>query len=102
MAGIKCAAVQYYIKGDDTPYIVTGNSHADCYDALISAGIYSQKRVPGREVEGFIAVTDDTTGETFVDRAEAYIIAKNTGQLKSERFDALLYSYGVTYAVVNT
>lgn len=53
---------------------------------------------------GFLAVSTcerGITGEWFVDRAEAYIIAKKAGQLKKERFDEKLYSYGVIYAVVN-
>ena len=68
--------------------------HASCYDVLHFLDIYENKRTMC--VEGFITIDN-----RFVDRREAYQIAKNAGQLVREDPSEILKSYNVRCANTN-
>ena len=90
---IKCAAVRWcYANESEAKRIVTGMGHSYCYDALTAQEIYSNHRNLALEQEGFL--TDD---EKFIDRHEAYLIAKAAGQLISESTSEILQSYNIKY-----
>ena len=93
MPRIKCAAVRWcYANESEANRIVTGTGHSYCYEALSAQDIYSNKRNLSVEEEGFL-----TDSEKFVDRHEAYKIAKAAGQLISENPSEILESYNVKY-----
>jgi len=69
---ILCAAVNY----NDT--IICGHRHSDCYKVLQDLlNLTSSDELPGREYQGFL-----TSKNRFVDRKEAWIIAKENNQIK--------------------
>lgn len=93
MEKIKSAAINYRLVSDpNTDKIVYGHDHTYCRSWFILAEIYPDQRIS--EVEGFLT----TTGR-FVDRHEAYDIAKNAGQLKISDPYNILKSYNVDYAI---
>lgn len=90
---IKCAAVRWcYANESEAKRIITGMSYSYCYDALTAQEIYSNHRNLALEQEGFL--TDD---EKFIDRHEAYLIAKAAEQLISESPSEILQSYNIKY-----
>lgn len=73
---ISCAAIKYYRKGSNTAEFVHGMNHGQCISAFSCMDLYASMRDMDREVQGFM-----TTLGRFVDRVEAYDIAKCEGQL---------------------
>ena len=76
---IICAALK--IEEDKDSIIVAGLSHGDCYETLykLNPELSARARFKGLITDGFI-----TSINTFVDRREAYFIAKQCGQLSSQ------------------
>lgn len=69
---ILCASVNY------NGTIICGHRHGDCYDVLKNLlGLTTSEELPGREHQGFL-----TSDNRFVDRKEAWIIAKENNQIK--------------------
>ena len=67
----------------DTGFIVCGRRHSDCYYTISLMGNKEYKHmVGGRSGQGFL-----TTDNRFVDRKEAYTIAKSAGQLLHDLHD---------------
>lgn len=98
MEKINSAAIKYFLKSDpETPCITWGASHGQCIEWFSFAGYYSSMRCMDKEVQGFLT----TTGR-FVDRKEAYQIAKKQGQLINDNNKSLgegvLDSYNVKFA----
>ena len=77
---IICAALKIDEKDKD-PIIVAGFRHGDCYETL-----YRLNRELSLYAKSKDLVTDGflTSANTFVDRREAYFIAKQCGQLSSQ------------------
>lgn len=91
MERIKSAAIKYRLASEpNADKIVYGHDHAYCNSWFMLAEIYPNQRIS--EVEGFL-----TTSGRFVDRHEAYDIAKNAGQLKMPDPINILKSYNVKY-----
>lgn len=67
---ILCATILY----KDT--IVSGYRHSDCYEVLRTLNV-DDKDLPGREHQGFLTSTN-----RYVDRKEAWKIAKENNQIK--------------------
>lgn len=78
---ILCAAVKY--KKGIHDIIVTGHRHGDCL-SVIQALVPNVKwdDLPGREAQGFL-----TSHNRYVDRAEAFKIAKENKQFIHNMFD---------------
>ena len=100
MEKIKCAAILYYLKSDpETPMIATGLNHGQCIEWFGFLGHYTTMRCMDKEVQGFI-----TSDKRFVNRREAYQIAKDAGQLINDNEKSLgegiLDSYNVRFADV--
>ena len=74
---IMCAAIKYYIKGEDTAKYVIGGNHGQCIESFANMELYKTDRDMDREEQGFL-----TTSGRFVDRYEAWNIAKMAGQLR--------------------
>lgn len=74
---ILCAAIMY--KG----MVISGYRHGDCHELLdkLVPGIPESEQ-PGRESQGFL-----TSHNRYVDRAEAFKIAKENGQIIHNMFD---------------
>lgn len=94
---IKCACVKYRELGSvDTYKYMEGNSHTNCYDALVMIDIYARVRPEKYDViEGFMC-----TDNRFVDRVEAMKIARKHDLLKDSYKNTdspILYSYMVNY-----
>jgi hypothetical protein len=70
---ILCAAIDY------NGIIIVGTRHSDCYATLKLLSIEFNKKVelPPREKQGFL-----TSKNRFVDRKEAWKIAKENNQIK--------------------
>ena len=69
---ILCAAVNY------NGTIICGYRHSDCYEVLKKLlGLTTSDELPGREHQGFL-----TSDNRFVDRKEAWYIAKENNQIK--------------------
>lgn len=66
---ILCSAVMY------NGMLIAGMRHSDCYRVI--TGLTGITKLPGRESQGFL-----TSNNRFVDRAEAWKIAKNNGQIR--------------------
>lgn len=93
MEKISCACIKFRLKSDPlTDRYIEGNSHADCISWFSFADIPARDRSTDEEVQGFM-----TTSGRFVDRSEAYEIAKAAGQLSYERPDKTLYSEFCNY-----
>jgi hypothetical protein len=89
MEKILTACVKYRRKSDpDKDWFAVAHDHAGCYAVLSFLEVYDRYD----EVEGF-----QTTDGRFVDRHEAYKIAKNAGQLINEEPSEILKSYNVNY-----
>lgn len=89
MNKIATACIRYKRTSDPDKYwYAVGPSHSSCYHVFSCFEIYDRYD----EIEGF--QTDDGT---FVDRHEAYKIAKNAGQLINEDPNEILKSYNVNY-----
>ena len=83
---IICAAIYYNDGAPDTQIhkpknittgvVITGRRHCNCYETL--AMIYPDYKYKTHQTEGFLTSTN-----RFVDRYEAYTIAKREGQLFS-------------------
>ena len=85
MEKILTSCVKYKRKSDPSKdWFAVAPDHAGCYDVLSFLEIYDRYN----EVEGF-----QTTEGRFVDRHEAYIIAKNARQLVREDPSEILKSY---------
>ena len=80
MEKIKCAAIKYRPLATMKEDIVTGPNHAECINYFMLAELYANERDMGFETQGFM-----TTEDRFVDRKEAYKIAKAAGQLLIEK-----------------
>lgn len=88
MERIKSACIKFQLKSDPgVDRYIEGASHADCISWFSAADIYMRDRIPEEEAQGFM-----TTEGRFVDRSEAYMIAKEAGQLAHSRKDQILYS----------
>lgn len=72
--------------------IVHGQHHSDCISWLAFADIPQSTIDKSKTQQGFI-----TNLGRFVNREEAYQIAKTANQLTSERIDGVLYSEYVQY-----
>ena len=70
------AAIKFYIKGDTYPTIMCGRRHCDVFEKMYNMHIKYDKQTA---VQGFL--TDDAT---FVDRYEAFKIARAADQLLPE------------------
>lgn len=93
MEMIKAAAIEYYLKDDDTPKYIEGLSHAQCIEWFSFMDLFASKRELNKEKQGFMT----TTGR-FVDRIEAYQIAKAANQLNNMRSDkGYLDSYDIAF-----
>lgn len=77
---IICAALKIN-KEDEEPIIVAGLRHGDCYETLykLNKELSSYARRKDLIIDGFL-----TSVNTFVDRREAYFIAKQCGQISSQ------------------
>lgn len=100
MEKIKSAAIKYFLKSDpETPRVAYGYDHSQCIRYFSLAEYYSSMRCTEKEVQGFL-----TTTNRFVDRREAYQIAKKAGQLirdnEKSLGDGVLDSYNVRFADV--
>ena len=73
---ILCAAIALSIKDNESPIIIGGYRHGNCFDTAIKLGW--TERIT-QEEQGFIT----STGR-FVGREEAKKIARNAGQLIGE------------------
>lgn len=73
---ILCAAIALSIKDNESPIIIGGYRHGNCFDTAIKLGW--AKRIT-QEEQGFI-----TSIGRFVGREEAKEIARNAGQLIRE------------------
>lgn len=90
---IKAAAIKYRLKDDPgVDRFTWGHAHSYCRHWFLFAEVYPSMRIPEHEEEGFL--TD--TGE-FVDREQAYLIAREAGQLKHECADGRLISENVVF-----
>lgn len=97
---IKCAAIKYFLKiAPDEAQVTWGANHGQCIEWFGFAGYYSSMRCMDKEIQGFL-----TTSGRFVDRREAYQIAKRQGQLINDNEKSLgegvLDSYNVRFADV--
>ena len=89
MDKIANACIRYKRKSDPDKYWYSVHpNHSGCYHIFSMLEIYDRYD----EKEGF--VTEDGR---FVDRHEAYLIAKNAGQLINEDPNEILKSYNVRY-----
>ena len=80
MESIKCAAIQYeLLKEPGVIKYISGDNHSQCFQYFAMTNIRRADRNMDKEVEGFM-----TSLNRFVDRGEAYRIAKSTGQLIEE------------------
>ena len=87
MEKILTPCVKYRRKSDpNKDWFAVAPDHAGCYDVLRFLEIYDRHD----EVEGF-----QTTEGRFVDRHEAYMIAKNAHQLFREEPNEILKSYNL-------
>jgi len=69
---ILCAAINY------NGTIVCGYRHGDCYNILMKLlNLETSDNLPGRECQGFL-----TSENRYVDRKEAWKIAKQNNQIK--------------------
>lgn len=94
MEMIRSAAIEYYLKEDSTtPRYMEASNHAQCIELFSFMDILASKRIQTKEKQGFMT----TTGR-FVDRVEAYQIAKSANQLRTNRDDkSYLDSYDLMY-----
>lgn len=93
MEMIRSAAIEYHLKGEDTPRYMEGANHAQCIETFSFMELFSSKRNMSKEKQGFMT----TTGR-FVDRIEAYQIAKAANQLNNQRSDkGYLDSYDLAF-----
>ena len=93
MEKIKSAAIKYQLRsnpGEDL--FVTGPNHGYCISCFSAMDLLVTQRIPESEVQGFI-----TSEGRFVDRSEAYQIAKESGQLIRECDRKQLDSYNVNF-----
>lgn len=89
MEKIFTACIRYKRKSSPNKYwYAVGPSHSSCYHVFSCLEIYDRYD----EVEGF-----QTEEDRFVDRHEAYQIAKNAGQLIREDPNEILKSYNINY-----
>ena len=89
MERIASACIRYKRKSDPDKYwYAVHTNHANCYHISSFLEIYDRYD----EAEGF-----QTEDGRFVDRREAYQIAKNAGQLINEDPSEILKSYNVRY-----
>lgn len=89
MEKILTACIRYKRKSNPNKYwYAVGPSHDSCYAVFSCLEIYDRYD----EVEGF-----QTAEGIFVDRHEAYRIAKNAGQLIREDPNEILKSYNINY-----
>lgn len=87
MEKILTPCVKYKRKSDpNKDWFAVAPDHAGCYNVLSFLEIYDRYD----EVEGF-----QTTEGRFVDRREAYQLAKNAGQLINEDPNKVLKSYNI-------
>ena len=70
------AAIKFYIKGNTYPIIMCGKRHCDVLEKMYNMHIEYDKQTA---VQGFL-----TDNDTFVDRYEAFEIARATEQLLPE------------------
>lgn len=80
MEKIKCAAIKYRPLATMKEDVVTGPNHAECINYFAFVELYANERDMEFETQGFM-----TTEDRFVDRREAYKIAKAAGQLLIDR-----------------
>lgn len=92
MEKIKCAAIKYRPLATMKEDIVTGPNHAECINYFMLVELYAKDRDMGSETQGFM-----TTKNRFVDRKEAYKIAKAAGQLLIEKECSELDSYNCNF-----
>ena len=97
MEKISSAAIKFYLKSDpDNAQYTWGANHGQCIEWFGCMGYYTTMRCMDKEVQGFM-----TTLGRFVDRKEAYQIAKKAGQLISDKEKSLgegvLDSYNVRF-----
>lgn len=93
MEKIKCAAIQYSLKSDDTIRYTMGLHHSDCINNFSAMDIPIKERNINSEIQGFM-----TTLNRFVDRQEAYTIAENAGQIFITSNTKTLMSENVKYS----
>lgn len=85
---IDCAAIKWRLKGNKgNGNIIKGPNHARCIEVFSIMDLYQKDRDLRFEKQGFLT----NTGR-FVDRKEAYSIARKADQLTSDRCDGILYS----------
>lgn len=84
MIKILCSAIhvkdgkkyEHQPKNIDLGFVVCGRRHHNCFYTISLMGNPEYKNMAGRDGQGFL-----TTDDTFVSRKEAYLIAKEAGQL---------------------
>lgn len=97
MEKIKCAALQFYDESSNNPIIVCDMNHANCF--MLASEKYGptfRNRNKERDTQGFMTTTD-----RFVNRYEAFAIAKAAKQLrfKPNLIKTWLDSYDVNFAL---
>lgn len=93
MERIRAACIKYRTYQDpNTTSYIEGPLHSTCLDLLTSKGLDPSKRIPEFEHHGFI-----TTKDRFIDRHEAYKLAKAKCQLRYEVITEALYDMNVSY-----
>ena len=73
---IVSAAIKFYIKGDTYPTIMCGKRHCDVFEKMYNMRIEYDRQTA---VQGFL-----TDNDTFVDRYEAFKIARAADQFLPE------------------
>jgi hypothetical protein len=84
MIKILCSAIhvkdgkkyEHQPKNIDLGFVVCGRRHHNCSYTISLMGNPEYKNMAGRDGQGFL-----TTDDRFVSRKEAYLIAKEAGQL---------------------
>lgn len=84
MERILCSAIhvkdgkkhEHQPKNIDSGFVVCGRRHHNCFYTISLMGNPEYKNMAGRDGQGFLTNTDK-----FVSRKEAYLIAKEAGQL---------------------
>lgn len=73
---LKCSAIKFYIDYDNFPIIMCGKRHCDILEKMYNLHIQYDKNT---SVQGFLTDTN-----TFVDRYEAFQIARTANQFLPE------------------
>lgn len=87
MEQLICSAIKFRMINSEYFHIMCGKRHADIFETMFHLGIKYDKIT---HIQGFM-----TDNNRFIDRYEAYEIAKANGQLICEGDSRILYSEDV-------